>query len=103
MPTDDKYLPNCKSYLANSAALWQRGVCALALMLIRAYQLLLSPLLGNNCRFYPSCSEYAYSVIQSHGLMHGSWLALKRIVRCQPLCAGGVDLPPEADNRPIKQ
>ena len=78
----------------------QRLLAAPVLLLIRAYQLLLSPLLGNNCRFYPSCSHYAYSVIAEYGIVRGGWLAGKRLLRCQPFCAGGVDLPPQKTDSP---
>ncbi|HEX5656677.1 MAG TPA: membrane protein insertion efficiency factor YidD [Polyangiales bacterium] len=66
----------------------------LLLALIRLYQLLLSPLLGNVCRFEPSCSRYAAACLQDHGALRGSWLALKRLGRCHPFHAGGFDPPP---------
>lgn len=59
--------------------------------LIRSYQVLLSPYLGDHCRFTPSCSAYAMEAIQKHGSLKGGWLALKRIGRCHPLCDGGYD------------
>ena len=59
--------------------------------LIRAYQVLLSPFLGQHCRFTPSCSQYAAEAIARHGALRGSWLALKRIGRCHPFCDGGYD------------
>lgn len=59
--------------------------------LIRAYQLLLSPFLGNHCRFTPSCSAYAAEAIDRHGPWRGTWMAIKRIGRCHPLCNGGYD------------
>ena len=59
--------------------------------MIRVYQYTLSPLLGPSCRFYPSCSEYAYQAIMRHGPLRGLLLALKRILRCHPLHHGGVD------------
>lgn len=59
--------------------------------LIRAYQYLLSPWLGNNCRFVPSCSEYAHLAIARHGALKGSWHAARRIARCHPWCDGGFD------------
>jgi uncharacterized protein len=59
--------------------------------LIRAYQLILSPLLGPKCRFYPSCSHYAIDAIESHGVLRGTWLTLKRIGRCHPWNEGGFD------------
>jgi hypothetical protein len=58
---------------------------------IRLYQYTLSPLLGSSCRFYPSCSEYAYQAIMRHGPLRGLLLALKRILRCHPFHPGGVD------------
>jgi len=67
----------------------------LIIKLIKAYQYVLSPLLGNNCRFYPSCSSYAVTAIEKHGLLRGSWLAIKRILKCHPLHKGGIDPVPE--------
>ena len=63
----------------------------LAMACIRAYQLLISPLLGPCCRFYPSCSEYTRESIAYHGFLHGAWLGLRRIVRCHPWHRGGHD------------
>jgi putative membrane protein insertion efficiency factor len=60
-------------------------------ILIRAYQLLLSPLLGPRCRFYPSCSHYALEAIDGHGALRGIWLTIKRISRCHPWHEGGFD------------
>lgn len=59
--------------------------------LIRAYQLLLSPFLGNHCRFTPSCSRYASEAITRYGAAKGTWLAVKRLLRCHPFCEGGYD------------
>lgn len=71
---------------------------SLLLGLIRAYQLLLSPFFGSRCRFYPTCSSYAREAIEVHGALLGSWLTLKRIVRCGPWHPGGVDpVPPPRD------
>lgn len=61
------------------------------LALVRAYQYLFRPLLGANCRFYPSCSDYAREAIERHGALAGTWLALKRIARCHPYHPGGYD------------
>ncbi|USD37617.1 MULTISPECIES: membrane protein insertion efficiency factor YidD [Ferrimonas] len=62
---------------------------------IRLYQRLISPLLGPNCRFQPTCSHYAIEAITVHGCLKGSWLALRRIVKCHPLHPGGRDpVPP---------
>jgi len=61
------------------------------LAMIRMYQLFLSPLLGQHCRFTPSCSQYTKEAIEKYGAAKGSWLGLKRILRCQPFCEGGHD------------
>lgn len=67
----------------------------LALFLIDCYKLLLSPFVGQHCRFYPSCSSYAREAIEIHGVIKGSWLALRRLSRCHPWHEGGVDpVPP---------
>lgn len=64
-------------------------------LLIRAYQYLISPFLGSNCRFYPTCSSYAIEAIRTHGPIKGSWLAIRRILRCHPFSEGGIDpVPP---------
>lgn len=61
--------------------------------IIRFYQILVSPSLGKNCRFYPSCSKYSYLVIQKHGTAKGIFKSTKRILKCHPWNPGGVDLP----------
>lgn len=65
----------------------------LILVLIRFYQKIFSPTLGQNCRFYPSCSEYAYQAIEKYGIILGCWQGVKRILRCNPWNPGGIDLP----------
>ena len=65
--------------------------------LIRTYQLCISPLLGPRCRFYPSCSAYALEAIETHGLLRGSVLAVKRLSKCHQWHPGGVDLVPPGD------
>ncbi|MGI9667272.1 MAG: membrane protein insertion efficiency factor YidD [Acidimicrobiia bacterium] len=65
--------------------------------LIRGYQKAISPLLGSNCRYYPSCSKYTYEAIEIHGLGKGSWLGIKRIGRCHPFHEGGHDPVPGSD------
>lgn len=65
--------------------------------LIRGYQLVLSPLLGPRCRFFPSCSDYALEAIQRHGAAYGSYLAGRRLLRCHPLHPGGIDPVPDPD------
>ncbi|MFC3033229.1 membrane protein insertion efficiency factor YidD [Pseudoalteromonas fenneropenaei] len=67
----------------------------LALTFIKGYQRFISPLLGPHCRFNPTCSHYAISAINLHGMRKGSWLALKRILKCHPLNPGGDDPVPE--------
>lgn len=61
------------------------------LFLIRAYQLTLSPFLGQHCRFTPSCSHYTKEAIERYGPWRGSWLGIKRIARCHPFADGGHD------------
>jgi putative membrane protein insertion efficiency factor len=61
------------------------------LLLIRGYQLIISPLLGSNCRFMPTCSEYAMESLRSHGLIKGSYLTIKRIGKCHPWGSHGYD------------
>ena len=63
----------------------------LALWLICAYQNTLSRVLPPSCRFFPSCSQYAYEAINKYGFARGSWLGLKRIARCHPFNPGGYD------------
>ena len=63
--------------------------------LIRAYRLLVSPWMGDHCRFYPSCSAYASEAVRRHGVIRGGWLGLRRLARCHPFHPGGVDLVPE--------
>jgi hypothetical protein len=68
---------------------------AVLIALIRAYQWFISPLLGPHCRFYPSCSQYAREALERHGVLRGSELALRRLLRCHPWHPGGVDPVPE--------
>ena len=63
---------------------------------IRAYQLVISPVLGPRCRFYPSCSSYAVEALRTHGPLRGTWLASRRLLRCHPWNDGGLDPVPPA-------
>ena len=59
--------------------------------LVRGYQISLSPLLPAACRYYPSCSAYAIEALERHGALRGTWLAMRRIARCNPFRPGGFD------------
>lgn len=59
--------------------------------LLQAYKCLVSPLLGQNCRFYPSCADYAREAVERHGVVRGFWLAARRVGRCHPWHPGGFD------------
>ena len=74
----------------------------LLILPIRAYRLLLSPLLGQNCRFQPTCSRYAIEAIEEWGPLRGSWLAIKRIGRCHPFADFGPDPVPRRDGDRLK-
>ncbi|SFV62370.1 Protein YidD [hydrothermal vent metagenome] len=68
----------------------------LLLLIIKFYQLFISPILGNNCRFLPTCSEYSYESIQKYGFFKGLKLSIKRISKCHPWHKGGYDpVPPQ--------
>lgn len=68
---------------------------------IRFYRRFLSPLKPPMCRFSPTCSQYAVEALEAHGVARGSWLALKRLARCHPLCKGGYDpVPPPRIHEP---
>lgn len=71
----------------------------LPMAVITFYRYALSPFLGQNCRFYPSCSQYAHLAFKRFGIIYGSWLTLKRLLRCHPFNEGGVDLVPNKKHR----
>jgi putative membrane protein insertion efficiency factor len=77
----------------------ERWIATLLLLLIRGYQLLVSPILGPSCRFLPSCSEYAMSAIRIHGPYRGSWMAARRVSRCHPFHSSGYDPVPRGEPR----
>ncbi|GAA4239122.1 hypothetical protein GCM10022254_57910 [Actinomadura meridiana] len=73
---------------------------SLLILLVRAYRRFLSPLLGQQCRFQPSCSAYGLEALQVHGALRGTWLTVRRIARCHPFHPGGYDpVPPKKSAR----
>jgi putative membrane protein insertion efficiency factor len=73
-----------------------------AIIAIKTYRTLISPFLGNNCRFYPSCSLYTQIAIERHGVCYGLWLSLKRLLKCHPWHQDGYDPVPEARAKTTK-
>ena len=71
----------------------------LILLLIKTYQLTMSPFLGRCCRFHPSCSAYALQAVERHGTLTGCWLTVRRIARCHPWHPGGEDPVPPLSRR----
>ena len=69
-----------------------------AVLLIQGYQKMVSPWLGQRCRFHPTCSNYCIEALRQHGMVFGLWLAVKRILKCHPLHPGGVDPVPPRKN-----
>ena len=67
---------------------WPRTV---VLLVIRGYQMTLSPLMLTQCRFVPSCSHYTYQAVERYGALRGSWMGMRRILRCHPFSPGGYD------------
>ncbi|GAA6168987.1 membrane protein insertion efficiency factor YidD [Sessilibacter corallicola] len=65
------------------------------IFLIRMYRYFLSPWLGDNCRFEPTCSQYCIECLEKHGAIKGGWLGLKRLVKCNPFHKGGIDPVPD--------
>ncbi len=80
--------------ILRSARLWPRRLLAAP---VRIYRFFLSPWLGSACRFEPTCSRYALDALDQHGAAAGTYLAVRRVLRCHPWCDGGVDpVPPAA-------
>ena len=73
-------------------------ISKLLIKLIRFYQKFISPLLGQNCRFYPTCSQYAIEALSNHGALKGGYLAIKRILKCNPWGGYGIDNVPGRDD-----
>lgn len=76
-----------------------RALALPLIWLVKAYQLVISPMTGASCRFYPSCSAYALTALERHGLVRGTWLTVRRLLRCHPWNPGGVDHVPEKDQK----
>ncbi|MEW6572308.1 MAG: membrane protein insertion efficiency factor YidD [Bacillota bacterium] len=71
----------------------------LVLAVLRVYQAVISPLLPPRCRFYPTCSQYAFEAVQRYGVMRGGLMAVSRVMRCHPFSSGGYDPVPEHSRR----
>lgn len=80
-----------KSGMSKGILTGQETMRAIVLAAISFYQKFISPMLGSNCRFYPSCSSYTYQAIEKYGVAKGSWMGFKRILRCNPWNEGGFD------------
>jgi putative membrane protein insertion efficiency factor len=74
----------------------------LLILLLRGYQVCISPLIGPRCRFYPTCSHYAIEALRTYGTLRGGWLTTRRILRCHPFHPGGLDpVPPCTCTKPV--
>lgn len=74
-----------------------RSMKRFLILLVKAYSTLLSPVLGNNCRYYPTCSSYMVEAIERFGAAKGTWMGIKRISRCHPFHEGGFDPVPGSE------
>tara|TARA_B100001027_G_scaffold215015_1_gene188173 strand:+ start:383 stop:619 length:237 start_codon:yes stop_codon:yes gene_type:complete len=72
-------------------------VSKILIFFIKVYRLLVSPILGQNCRFWPTCSDYSIQALQEYGVLKGTKFILKRIVRCNPWGGSGIDVLPKRD------
>ena len=83
------------STTAGTVAMLFRAMAAtprtVLILFVRAYQIVVSPLLPASCRYYPSCSAYAIEALERHGALRGGWLTLRRLARCNPFRPGGYD------------
>lgn len=77
----------------NLRQLVRQGLAAILIAMVRGYQILLSPVLGGQCRFYPSCSQYFIEAVRKYGPIGGAWRGVLRILRCHPFHPGGYDPP----------
>jgi len=87
---------NARAENVGVASQSSRLVRAVLLFAVQFYRVFLSPFFGGNCKFYPSCSIYAQEAITIHGARRGSWLALRRLLRCRPFTKGGFDPVPDS-------
>ena len=74
---------------------WRAALAAPLIWLVRGYQIALSPILGGRCRYYPTCSQYSIEALRAHGPLRGSWLTLRRLLRCHPFGRSGFDPVPD--------
>ena len=81
-------------------AVFSQGIGLLLRLMIRVYQYVFSPVLGANCRYQPTCSQYAYDAVVTHGPVKGGWLAARRVCRCHPWGGAGYDPVPTAGHDP---
>lgn len=88
-------LVKAKQQLTKAFLIIRQVSLTMLIGLVRAYQLVISPFLPSNCRFYPSCSHYSMQALKEYGPLKGSWLSITRISRCHPWHPGGVDPVPE--------
>lgn len=88
-------LVKAKQIFTRVGQLLSKVLLTALILLVRTYQLFISPFLPNNCRFYPSCSHYSVQALKEHGSLKGGWLSLTRISRCHPWHSGGVDPVPK--------
>lgn len=89
-------IPSVRVVVSNVRTWLSTVVSVPALGLIRVYQLVISPMRPPTCRFYPSCSAYAFTAIERFGIVRGSWLTTRRLLHCHPWNPGGVDHVPQA-------
>lgn len=75
----------------------------LVIIVLRVYRAIISPLYGDVCRYYPSCSAYALGSVQENGVTKGGWLAARRLARCHPWAEGGIDDWPVTQNSPYRR
>jgi putative membrane protein insertion efficiency factor len=84
-----------------------RGIALLPrniiIALLRVYRAIVSPLYGDVCRYYPSCSAYGLTAVQEHGVLKGGWMTARRLARCHPWAAGGIDDVPPHEHSPYRR